>query len=84
MPANDDERRSELAMSRAAADPRWPKREPLDTSQLGRICIDPNDDKRRADMVREAMRRTGSAVMVEAAEFANDAACASLYRMLNP
>lgn len=46
----------------------------LDTSQLGRICIDPNDDKIRADMVREAIRRTGSAVLHEAAEIANDAA----------
>lgn len=57
---------------------------PIDTSQLGRIAIAPNDDRIRADMVREALRRTGDYHMKIAAEFASDEAKATLYRMLNP
>lgn len=60
------------------------ERRKVDTSQLGRICIDPNDDRIRAVMVREALRRTGDYHMKIAAEFASDEAKVALYRMLNP
>lgn len=71
----------------------------IDTSQLGRICIDPNDDRIRADMVREAMQRisrelyqadasnaasAATLAFQQLIEYAKDDTLAKLYRMLNP
>ena len=56
----------------------------ISTSQLGRVGIAPNDDKIRADTVREALKLTNDEHLIIASWHTPDKVLALLYRMLNP